>query len=426
MQGALRNLAPLFASVGILLAGNGLQGTLIAVRANLEAYSPTLIGLMGTAYFLGFIVGCLTAGDLVRRVGHIRVFAAFAATAAATTLAMVIIVDAFAWMAIRAVQGICFAVLITVVESWLSESSRNADRARVLATYSLVDLVSVLGAQFILPLAGAEGFLVFALIAMAYSLAVVPVSLARVASPNLPAAGRVRLAKAWAVSPLAVVGCITIGMTTGAFRAMGPVYAQEIGFDVGQVALFIGAGILGGAIAQFPLGTLSDRYDRRRVLIGATAGAALAGLFLTFLGSEPDAWLVYYGAFVFGAFAMPLYSLSVAHANDFNVDGDYVGLSAALILSYSLGAAAGPFIVSVAIDLAGPRAFFAYTSACHTVLVLFGLYRMTQREPITPARATRFVALLRTSPIFSRLVRRQAMQRGPAPGLWEGESKAPE
>ncbi len=415
MDGALRNLGPLFASVGILLAGNGLQGTLIAVRANIEGYSPTLIGLMGTAYFLGFIAGCLSAGGWVRRVGHIRVFAAFAATAGATTLAMVIVVDPWAWMTVRLVQGVCFAVLITVVESWLNESSRNADRARVLATYSLVDLVSVLGAQFVLPLAGPEGFLAFALIAMAYSLAVVPVSLARVASPNLPPAGRVRLSRAWAVSPMAVFGCVTIGMTTGAFRAIGPVYAQQIGFDVGQVALFIGAGILGGAIAQFPLGALSDRFDRRRVLVVATLGAVLAGLFLSGLDTQEGAWLVYSGAFAFGAFAMPLYSLSVAHANDFDVDGDYVGLSAALILSYSLGAAAGPFIVSVAIDLFGPGAFFIYTSVCHGALVLFGLYRMTQRDTVAPGRTTRFVALLRTSPTFSRLVRRQAMRRG-APG----------
>ncbi len=412
MNGAFRNLAPLFASVGILLAGNGLQGTLIAVRANLEGYSTTLIGLMGTAYFLGFIFGCLSAGHLVRRVGHIRVFAAFAATAAATTLAMVVIVDPWSWMAIRLVQGTCFAVLVTVVESWLSESSRNADRARVLATYNMVDLVSVLGAQFILPLAGPEGFLAFSLIAMAYSLAVVPVSLARVASPNLPATGRVRLAKAWAVSPMAVFGCVTIGMTSGAFRAMGPVYAQEIGFDVSQVALFIGAGILGGAVAQYPLGAFSDRFDRRRVLTLVTAGAMLSGLFLGALDLDADAWMIYGGAFVFGAFAMPLYSLSVAHANDFNTDGDYVGLSAALILSYSLGAAAGPFIVSVALDLFGPRSFFLYTSICHGALVLFGLYRMTQRDTVAAERTTRFVALLRTSPTFYRLVRRQAMRRG--------------
>ena len=203
---ALTHLFPLLLAAGILLAGNGLQGTLITLRANLEGFDPALIGLLGTAYFAGFALSCLMTPHLIRNVGHIRVFAALAALAAAGTLALVLVIDPYVWMVIRFTTGFCFSGLFTVMESWLAASSKNTDRARVLSVYRLVDLGAVTGAQFLLPVFGTARFELFAVIAILFAMSLVPVSLADRSSPKPPEAFSFDLGKVWAISPLACTG----------------------------------------------------------------------------------------------------------------------------------------------------------------------------------------------------------------------------
>jgi MFS family permease len=403
---------PLFATAAILFAGNGLQGTLIALRANEEGFSTSLIGLMGAAYFVGFMVSCLKTSQIIRAVGHIRAFAALAAVAAAGTLLLVLVIDPYAWIALRAAMGFCFAGLFMVLESWLNESVPNQDRGRVLSIYRVVDLTAVIAGQFLLPVVGTQGFTLFAIMAMLFCLSLVPVSLSNRSRPKPPEQFEFAIAKIWAISPLACLGCVTIGLTNSAFRLIGPLYGQEMGLDVAGIAFLMSAGILGGAVLQLPLGYLSDRFDRRWVLIACTGGAALAGLFLTFVsGGAPLA--LYAGAFAFGAFALPLYSLSAAHANDRADAGQYVLLAAGLTLFFSLGAAVGPIVASVVIEQLGAPMFFAYTSVIHFSLIFTALYRMARRPGVPRHRRSRFVMLLRTSPAIFRLARRAA-QREPA------------
>lgn len=403
-------LIPLLLSAGILLAGNGLLGTLIAVRGTLEGFGPTIIGFTASAYFVGYILGCLVGPRLVRRAGHIRTFAGLAAVAAIAVLTMILIVDVWVWMGARLITGLCFASLSMVVESWLNERAGSAYRGRVLSLYRVVDLTAVTGSQFLLPLVGAGGFEIFVLTGMLFCLAIVPVSLSRQTAPSAPQAPGFDPLLVWRVSPVAAMGCFAIGLTNAAYRTVGPVYAQTVNLSVDQVALFMAAGIVGGTIAQYPLGWLSDRVGRRAVLIGCTVGSAIAGAVLTLAGETVNA--VYAGSFLFGAFALPLYSLSVAHANDFAPKGRFVELSAALILTFSVGAVIGPLLASATMNVFGGPAFFTYTSIVHLAFLAFILYRRTKRPEVTADRRTRFVVLLRTSPAIFGLARSGRDERG--------------
>ncbi len=406
----LKQLAPVLVSAGILLAGNGLQGTLITLRADLEGFSPSVIGLIGATYYFGFMLGCRHAPPLISAVGHIRVFAAFAAIGAVGALMMSFLVEALSWMAIRFVMGIVFAGLSMVIESWLNERAGSQDRGRVLGLYRTVDLAAVTGGQFLLPVVGPQGSEIFAVVAIFFCLALVPVTLTRSPSPQAPKSHKIKLAAIWAISPLAAVGTLTIGLTNSAFRLIGPLYAGQVGFDVLQVALFMSAGIVGGAIMPLPFGWLSDRFDRRKVMITATAGAALSGLFLTTLSGETPN-LILLGSFLFGAFALPLYSLSIAHANDFAKQGEFIEVAAGLLFLFAIGAAIGPFAASLVIEWYGPAAVFAYTTAMHALLLVFVLFRMIARPSVPREKRKSFVAYMRTSPAIFRLARRARSKR---------------
>jgi len=402
----LSQLIPLLTAASILLAGNGIQGTLITLRANAEGFDPALIGLIGTAYFAGFALSCFASPHLIRRVGHIRVFAALAAIASAATLALVLIVDPYVWIVIRFATGFCFSGLFTVMESWLAASSKNTDRARVLSVYRLVDMVSNAGAQFLLPAFGVLGFELFAIIAILFAVSLVPISLADRSSPKPPKVFKFDLGTVWRISPLACAGCVTLGMTNSAFRLIGPLYAEAMGLDVAGVALFLSAGIIGGAALQFPLGYLSDLLDRRWMIILATLGAMLAGLLLS--TAEPgNQILIYAGSFMFGAFALPLYSLSIAHANDQAEPDQYLLVAAGLIFFFALGATCGPLIASLVLDTFGAPAFFAYTSSVHAILILVTFMRMVIRPEVVDKGRSSFAFLLNSSPVFVRMATRK-------------------
>lgn len=399
-------LIPLLTAAGILLAGNGIQGTLITLRANVEGFDATLIGLIGTAYFAGFALSCLATPHLIRRVGHIRVFAALAAVASAATLMLVLIVDSTVWMAMRFATGFCFAGLFTVMESWLAASSTNTDRGRILSIYRLIDLTANAGAQFLLPAFGVLGFELFAIIAMLFAVSLVPISLGDRSSPKPPEAFSFDLRAVWRISPLACAGCLTLGLTNSAFRLIGPLYADAMGLDTAGVALFLSAGIVGGAVLQFPLGYLSDRFDRRWMIIFATFGAMMAGLLLS--NVEPGSQLlIYAGSFVFGAFALPLYSLSIAHANDQAEPGQYVLVAAGMIFFFAMGATFGPLIASYVLNNFGAPAFFTFTSTVHGALILVTFARMAIRPDVVDKGRASFSFLLHSSPVFVRMATRK-------------------
>jgi MFS family permease len=400
----LRPLIPLLITAGILLGGNGLQGTLIALRGAREGFEASTIGLIGTFYFLGFLLGCLAISRMMRAVGYVRSFSALAAIAAASTLLLVLLIDPMVWAAIRFATGFCFAGLFTIMESWLNAAVANTDRARVLALYRIIDIGSVTGAQFMIPVFGADGFTIFAIMSMMLTLSLVPVSLADRSNPVPPEEVKLDLPKVWRISPLGCIGCIAVGLTNSAFRALSPVYAEEIGLSAADIATFVSISIFGGALIQYPLGYLSDLWDRRTILLVATIGALLSALAMVFMaGVEPLPNFAI--AFVFGSFAMPLYSLSAAHANDRAGKGEFVLVNAALMLFYSFGAIGGPATAAFFMQSFGPHSLFSFCVGVYVVFILIIFYRMGVRSSVPQAARGRFTALLRTSTVFARLAR---------------------
>ncbi|MND66833.1 putative MFS-type transporter YcaD [compost metagenome] len=399
----IRPLVPLLVTAGILIGGNGLQGTYIALRGTAEGFSPTVIGMIGAGYSVGFAVGCIYVSRLLRSIGHIRTFAAMAAIGASCSIVMAQVIDPVAWAFLRFLIGIAVASLFATVESWINAKVTNENRARTLSIYRFVDLGSVTFAQYLIPTVGIEGQALFAIISIAMTLSLVPISVADKSSPAPPDAVAFDLKAVWQISPLAVVGVIAVGLSMAAFRNIGPVYAHEIGMDITSIATFMSAGIIGGVVLQYPLGLYSDKLDRRRVIVWATIGSILTGGYLSFgAGTNETANII--AVFLFGAFSMPLYSLCSAHGNDHAKPGQYALVAAGLLFFWSVGAIVGPLLAATLLQYLGPRAFFAYTSFIFAGFLIFTIMRMGVRPPVPPSeRHSRFRALLRTSAYFNRL-----------------------
>ncbi len=307
--------------------------------------------------------------------------------------------------------GICFSGLFTTIESWLNSGISNKDRGQVMAVYRVLDIVVVSGAQFLMPIFGTSGFTLFGIMTLMISLSLVPVAMGDRSNPKPPEFVKFDIRAIWQISPLASIGCVTIGMTNAAFRFVGPLYAETLGLSLANVATFISLGVIGGAILQYPLGLLSDRYDRRWILIAATCGAVFSGLFISLIAGS-DIGMVYIGIFFFGAFSLPLYSLSAAHANDRANKDQFVLLAAGLMFFYGLGASIGPPLSSLMLALYGPGSLFAFTSAVHGTLVILTLWRMRKREGVPLENRGRFKMLLRTSPVMQRLARGRGGSNG--------------
>ena len=405
----LKPIAPLLLSASILLGGNGVLGTLIALRGSLEGFDTVLVGLMGACYYLGFFAASFHSARLIRRTGHVRAFAALAAIGALVPLVMAMTPNPWVWLVMRAFSGFCFAALLMVVESWINEISKNDSRGRVLGVYRILDLLAVTGTQFLIPLVGEGGHEIFSVVSMMYCLSLVPVALSTRARPAAPENLKLDLGAIWRISPLACLTSLAIGLTNSAFRLVGPLYGLEIGLDTGAVVVFMTLGIIGGAALQYPLGHMSDKVGRRSTVLFSTFGAMLAAVFLS---GQSAVLPVYIGAFAFGAFALPLYSLAAAHANDRAGIGQYVLVSAGLSFYFALGAVIGPYAASLVIEYFGAPAFFLYTCAVHATLCLVVIIRSLRRAAVPAERRSRFVGLLRTSPMFFRLARRFTRSRG--------------
>jgi MFS family permease len=307
------------------------------------------------------------------------------------------------WSFVRFASGFCFAGLFTIMESWLNSGVENRDRARVLAVYRIVDLGSVTGTQFLIPAFG-TGTEIFLIMAIMITLSLVPVSLGDRSNPTAPDV-KLDLGRAWRISPLAAIGCIIVGVTNSAFRTLSPVYAEEIGLSVTDIVTFVSVSIIGGAVIQYPLGYVSDLWDRRMTLLLTCGCAMTAALALSFFaGSDP---LLNFGiVFIFGSFAMPIFSLAAAHANDRADKGEFVLVNAALMLFYSFGAIGGPFAAAAVMELYGPQALFLFSATVYAIFIVIILYRMGVRPSVPASRRGHFIALLRTSTIFSRLARK--------------------
>lgn len=379
---ALRPLLPLLLAAAILLGGNGIQSMLIPMRAGVEAFGPTRIGLLGTAYFAGFLVGCLTIQRMMRAVGHVRTFASLAAIASASALTLVIWIDPVVWMVLRFITGVAFAGLFTVMEAWLNAGVTNEHRARLLAVYRVVDISVQSAAPYLIPVFGAASFAIFALASMMITLSMVPVALGDRSNPEPPQDVRIDIARAWAISPVGVFGALAAGLANGAVRSMGPVYAGDIGLGEAATVTFLSLGIVGGGIVQFPLGWLSDRWDRRGTILIVGTLAAIMALFLGVFGRSGGLGLLFVLNFLYGCAAMPIYPLSAAHANDRADRHEFVLLSAVLMLFWAVGAVGGPMFAAGFMQAFGAESLFLYVAFIHALFVAATFWRINARQAV--------------------------------------------
>ena len=339
------NITILLLGTAILMLGQGLLVTLLPVRGDIEGFSTTWIGGMGGAYYAGFAIGCLIGPRLISKVGHIRVFAGFAALTAAATLVYQLIPAPMAWVATRGITGICFAILFMAIESWLNEQSTNETRGKILSLYIIITNVVTMGGQLMLNLADPASSTLFIICAMLICLSLVPISLSKVSEPTAPPTARLDVRELLKLSPVGFVGCLVFGVVDGSFWSLGPVFAQERGFSIAGITFFMSAFMLGGTLLQWPIGWISDKIDRRIMIAGCCFGTIGTGLALAFLqdhtGTTPFLIACLHGGFMF-----PLYGLILAHVNDFTPHEKLVETSGGLLLVYGIGAAMGPFFVA--------------------------------------------------------------------------------
>ncbi len=397
MRRILVSVGALLVSAAILLAGGGLLSTLVAIRAQSEGFALPLIGLLLSGYYIGFVAGCFATPYLVARVGHIRAFAALAALAAAAVLLHAISQNVMVWLVLRLITGFCFAGLYMIVESWINEKSTNEMRGQVLSIYRIVDLVAVTAGQYMLILANPAGFILFSLVSIFIVISIVPIAMTKALAPEPITQTTLNLSKLLRVSPIAVVGAFSVGMANGAFWGIAPVFVQQLGYDVMMVPVFMSVAIISGAVAQWPVGYISDLVDRRLVLIMVAAASALSGLFVYVYAAESLSLLLI-GSGLFGFFAMPIFGLSAAHANDYAQSDEFVSISGGLLLLYGFGSIIGPVLASLAIQMASPSWLFAYTATVHILLVIFGLFRLTRRDSIPVEYQEDYVPVPRTTP----------------------------
>jgi MFS family permease len=379
MRTPLASIAALLFSVALLLMGNGLQNTLLPVRANLETFSTTDIGVLGSFYFAGFAAGCLLGPWLIKRAGHIRSFTAMVSLASTIVLAHAMLPEVVVWWLLRAVTGFCFATLYMIIESWLNERATNETRGAIFSIYTIINLSVLTLGQMMIILYDPTTFSLFALASILVSMAAVPVALTAAQAPAPVKQVKVRPWRIFRLSPVGFVGCLVVGMANGSFWSLGPIFAQKSGMQVRDLAIFMSVTAIAGAVGQWPLGYLSDFVDRRKVILGAGLAASLAGLGLVLLSQASIVTLMAAG-FAYGLFALPLYGLSVAHTNDFAAQDDFVEVASGLLLIYAVGAIIGPLIASAAMTFIGPAGLFAFTALVHVLLAVFAMARMNIRE----------------------------------------------
>lgn len=396
----LISFASLFLSVILLQLSTGGVGPLDAISGITLEFSAAQVGLLGSAHFFGFFIGCWWAPRLMGNVGHSRAFAAFTAAGAIGLLLHMLVIDPYAWALMRVASGLCVAGCYTVIEAWLQSKVTNETRGRTMGAYRMADMGASLVAQLLIGVLEPASYVSYNILALLCCAALLPLTLTRLRQPETPDAPRLRPGLALRCSPLAVFGVIVAALSSASFRMVGPIYGQQVGLALDQIAWFLAAFVAGGAMAQYPVGWLSDRFDRRTVLIGLSV-AAVVSCTVTALSHDLPTWGIMATAIFFGITTFPIFSVSAAHAHDFAESSERVELSAALMFFFAVGAIAAPVMASTLIEIFGPASMFTMIAVGHVALVVFGLIRMRMRP--TLIRRTPYIWTPRTSFQIGRL-----------------------
>ena len=379
-KSALLSSWALLFGFGILMIGDGLQGTLLAVRADLEGFSTTTTGIIMSSFYLGFLLGSIMTTKIVISVGHIRVFAALAALASAAILVHALFISTAVWIGLRLISGFCLAGLYVVAESWLNDKATNETRGQILSLYMIVTYIGVAIGQLLLNYADPSGFPLFILISILISVAVIPLLLSASPTPSFDESENLKLSELIRISPAGSMGMFVIGFVSAAFFSVGPVYAKRIGLELEYVSYFMAVSVLGTIFLQWPIGYLSDKFDRRRVIVIITFLAAISAVICSMIPTSSMPLLLLSVA-VFGGLSLPLYSLCVAYTNDRLDPSQMVAASGSLVLISGIGAVLGPFLVSALMAQFGTMYFFLTLGFAFLLMTILTLFRIKVRRP---------------------------------------------
>jgi MFS family permease len=403
MNKVLKNSWALFLGMGFLMMAYGFQGSLLGVRAVQEEFSLTSTGFMMSGYFVGYFIGAATIPNIISRVGHIRVFAAFASLASLVVLVHAVIVNPFIWFLLRVLTGISMVCIYTVAESWLNDRSSNKNRGSVLSVYMVI-LYGAMGiGMFLLNFSSPQNFQPFILISVITSVALIPILLTKKKPPTFKRIKAMTLRDLYIASPFGMVSSLFYGTIQSALFTLLAVYAASMNFSIFEISLVTFLLAVSGAISQFPVGKLSDICDRRLVIVISTFGAAIFSLLAIYVSKQmylpqglatSKAWF-YIFLILFSFCSLPMFSLILAHTNDYIPKEKFVAAGAGLQFVFGLGAMSGPFLCSIFMNIVGSNGFFIFLFFFHTVIGLFGVYRMRVRQTVENPDS-QFVAMPQT------------------------------
>ncbi|MCY4167139.1 MAG: MFS transporter [Rhodobacter sp.] len=400
----------LLLGMALLMMGNGLQATLMGVRGALEGFTTFELSIVTSAYFAGFLIGSRATPWMIRRVGHVRVFAALASLISATLILFPTISDPWFWTVLRVVIGLGFSGVYVTAESWLNNAASNENRGRTLSAYMTVQMFGIVSGQAILAMGDPAGFIVFIIPSVLVSVSFAPILLSVSPTPVFETAKPMGLGKLFRSSPLTLVGMALLGGLFAALLGMGSVYATRIGLGVGQVSSFVGAIFVGSMLFQYPIGWLSDRLDRRKLILFLAAVGGVTS-FIAFLWDGDFTFLLFV-ALVMGGTVNPLYSLLIAYLNDYLATDNMAAASGGLVFVNGLGAVGGPIVTGWLMELAGPRGFWLFIAILLTALVCYAAYRMTQRAAVPADETGVYVSVLPTaSPVAVEAAQEWAIEQ---------------
>lgn len=400
----LISFAALLLSAMLLQLSSGAIAPLDVLSGIQEGFTNSQIGLLGSAHFLGFFVGCWWSPRLIGSIGHSRAFAVFAASGAIAAIAHPMLIDPIAWALMRIITGLCVAGCFTVIEAWLQAKLTNEIRGRVMGSYRVVDITTSAVAQLMIGVLEPASYMSYNLLAILCCACIFPLALTKTNAPEVPTTPSLHPIRAAITSPLGVAGVMVAGVSSASFRMVGPIYGQEIGLTQKDIGYFLATVLIGGALAQFPVGYFADKFDRRWVLIWISILSIAVCVMLVVFGASTQT-TIFALAFAFGFTTYPIYSVSAAHANDFAEPSARLELNASLLFCYAIGAILSPLIAAQVIESYGPSALFTFIALAHVFLVFFGIYRMWAR-PSSEIR-TSYSYMPRTSYYIARLMKRR-------------------
>jgi MFS family permease len=412
MLSVLRTTWPLFLGILLLMVGNGMQGTLLGIRGGIEGIPTFQMSVAMSGYYAGFLLGSLSVPALIKNVGHVRVFAALGSMISSVLVLYSVEPNWIWWTVLRMIIGYCFCGVYITAESWLNAGSTNENRGQTLSAYMIVQLLGIVAAQALLNTSDPGGYTLFIVASVLVSFAFMPILLSARPAPQFQTIKRMTFRQLYRASPLGCVGIFLMGGVFAVLSGMSSVWGASIGLSVAEISLFVAASYAGGLVLQYPIGWISDRYDRRKLVLMLAAAGALTGV-VTIAAQPGTLGLVLAGALM-GGIANPIYALLLAYTNDYLDQSDMAAASAGLLFIYGIGSMGGPVITGWLMEVLGPDGFWVYMGVLLAMLTAYAGWRTTRRRALTPEEQGNFAVITPNTTTVAASAALDERQSGPA------------